>query len=91
MANDNGTGKGIVIDLNRVTALDYMDFMDQLEKTEDRRARYDIMADFNSRVVTAWPYEAEISPDGYKGLGFLDSRKVDDAVTKALTGLKEKN
>lgn len=94
--NNNGrsptaqTIDGITIDLNRVTRLMFREFIRQLGEVGENGGD-ELTGDFIERVVTAWPFEGEISKDAYLNLGLLDSKRVDDALQQAMEIITKKN
>jgi hypothetical protein len=78
----------IEIDLNRLTRGEFAEIMGN---TPGVRLSLDDTATLVARVVTDWPFEPEISEDGFRALGLVDSREVEDVVTAALKDLAKKN
>lgn len=77
----------IGIDLNRITRGEFGALMAK----PGARLSLEDTATIVARVVTEWPFEQKISEEGFKALGLVDSREVEDVVTGALDELAKKN
>jgi hypothetical protein len=84
MSSDNG----FVIDLNRITKREFRAYLVGREEIDDKDL-WDCERLY-LKVIVSWPFDEEISVEGYENLGLTDSIKVDEAVGAALDQLSKK-
>lgn len=84
--------KQIIVDMNRVTRREFRQFRNDLKAIPEDQVeqREEVMAGFYGKVVVSWPFEVPVSPEGYLSLGMLDARRVDEAVSGAISEISEK-
>lgn len=74
------TSMKIVFDLNRISRAEFA----ALTPQENGRLSDEDTASLVATVVTSWPYDAEISEDGFFDLPLVESRVVEDRLTQAI-------
>lgn len=82
---------GVTIDLNRVSRFQFREFLRLLQEAETDFERDALTGEFYQQVITTWPFGEHISKAAYLDLPLLDSKRVDDAFTKATEIITKKN
>jgi hypothetical protein len=78
------------IDINRVSRIEFNAFM-RLVNSETDEAKLDqATGEFAEKVITAWPFEQEITQANYVKMGVIDMQRVDDALLQAVAVVLKK-
>jgi hypothetical protein len=80
----------IKVDLNQITRREFRKFLADLDSAKDGFERDDLTGALIEKVVVSWPFDEEITKDGYLSLGLADSNRVDALLTDALNGVGKK-
>lgn len=79
---------GFVIDLNRISKKEFREYLRGRDLAEDKDL-WDA-EHLYTRVIVSWPYDADITVEGYESLGLADALGVDEVVSKAIVDLSQK-
>jgi hypothetical protein len=74
----------IVFDLNRISRAEFA----ALTPQENGRLSDEDTATLVATVVTSWPYDEEISEEGFFDLPLIESRVVEDKLTEAIQNIQ---
>lgn len=94
MSNGSPTSQtidGVTIDLNRISVRQFANLTAEMEAAaENVNKRIELSGKLVAMIVTAWPFEQPITPDGYQDLGLLDSALVDGVIQQIGEILRQK-
>ena len=79
----------IKFDLNKINREYYYGWIDRVGEAKTRDELWNLTGEMLEKVCTDWPF-GDVTTEVYKGLGVVDAKEVDDALTDAMADVNKK-